>query len=83
MTQSCIVIISINVVITIFVLIFTGMFIRSTIYCKAHCVLKAFQDEEERGGCFTWFVFVVSCDCCVALPRSGMRLSAVFNCCIF
>ena len=26
-------------------------------------------DGEERAGCFAYFVFLVSHDCCVALPR--------------
>ena len=34
-------------------------------------------DVEERAGCFSWFVFLVSRDCCVALPPSAMGLSAV------
>ena len=37
-------------------------------------------DWEERAGCFALFVFLVSCDGCVALPRSAMGLSAVCNC---
>ena len=27
-------------------------------------------DGEEGAGCFALFVFLVSCDCCVALPHS-------------
>ena len=34
----------------------------------------------KRDGCFAWFVFLVSRDCCVALPRSAMGLSAVCDC---
>ena len=34
-------------------------------------------DGEERAGCFAWFVFLVSRDCCMALPRGAMGLSAV------
>ena len=34
-------------------------------------------DWEERVGCFAYFVFLVADDCCVALPRSAMGLSAV------
>ena len=34
-------------------------------------------DVGERAGCFSEFVFLVSCDCCVALPPSDMGLSAV------
>ena len=37
-------------------------------------------DVEERAGCFSWFVFLVSRDCCVALPPSVMCLSAVCAC---
>ena len=37
-------------------------------------------DGEEGAGCFTWFVFLVSPDCCVALPLGAMGLSAVCDC---
>ena len=37
-------------------------------------------DKEERAACFAWFVFLVSCDGCVALPRGAMGLSAVCDC---
>ena len=33
---------------------------------------------EERAGCFAWLVFLVSSDCCVALPRGAMGLSVFF-----
>ena len=39
-------------------------------------------DGEERAGCFTLFVFLVSCDCCVALPHDATGLSAVCDCVI-
>ena len=35
---------------------------------------------EERAGWFALFVFLVSCDCCVALPRDATSLSAVCDC---
>ena len=35
---------------------------------------------EERAGCFAYFVFLVSHDGCVTLPRGAMGLSAVFDC---
>ena len=36
---------------------------------------------EEIAGCFTLFFFLVSRDCCVALPRGGvLGLSAVCDC---
>ena len=31
----------------------------------------------ERAGCFALFVFLVSCDCCVALPHDATGLSFV------
>ena len=31
-------------------------------------VLQLYLDGEERVGCFAYFVFLVSRDCCVALP---------------
>ena len=34
----------------------------------------------ERPGCFALFVFLVPCDCCVALPHDAMGLSAVCDC---
>ena len=37
-------------------------------------------DGEERAGCFALFVFLVSCDCCVTLPRGATELSAVCEC---
>ena len=42
-------------------------------FCNHH-------DGEERDGCFAWFVFLVSHDGCVALPRDAMGLSAVCDC---
>ena len=37
-------------------------------------------DGEESTGCFALFVFLVSCDCCVALPHDATGLSAVCDC---
>ena len=37
-------------------------------------------DGKERAGYFAKFVFLMSCDCCVALPRDAMGLSAVCDC---
>ena len=37
-------------------------------------------DGEERAGCFAYFVFLVSRDCCVAISLSAMGLSAVCDC---
>ena len=46
------------------------------------CPFKVFShlDGEERAGCFALFVFLVSRDCCVALHRGEMGLSAVCDC---
>ena len=38
---------------------------------------------EEGAGCLAWFVFLVSHDCCVALPRGAVGWSAVCDCGIF
>ena len=38
-------------------------------------------DGEESTGCFAKIVFfLVSCDCCVALPCGAIGLSAVCDC---
>ena len=34
---------------------------------------------RERVGCFALFVFLMSRDCCVALPRDAKGLSAVYG----
>ena len=39
-------------------------------------------EGEERAGCFALFVLLVSSDCCVALSRGSMGLSAVCDCVI-
>ena len=39
-------------------------------------------DWEDRAGCFALFVFLVSRDFRVALPRGAMGLSAVCDCSI-
>ena len=35
---------------------------------------------EERADCFALFVFLVSRDCCVALPYDTTGLSAICDC---
>ena len=32
------------------------------------------------AGCFAWYVFFVSRDCCVSQPRGTVGLSAVCDC---
>ena len=51
--------------------------------CALFCVHSSFaiiSIGEERAGCFALFVFLVSRDCCVALPRNATGLSAVCDC---
>ena len=43
-------------------------------------ILMEKREREKRGGCFALFFFLVSCDCCVALPRGATELSAVCDC---
>ena len=47
--------------------------------CVALCPFRFCNhlDGKERAGCFTLFVFLVSPDCCVILPRGAIGLSAV------
>ena len=47
--------------------------------CVLLCVCSGFAVilVGWRAGCFAWFIFIVSCDCCVALPRGAIDLSAV------
>ena len=35
---------------------------------------------EDGAGCFAYLVFLMSRDCCMALPRGVMGLSAVCDC---
>ena len=55
----------------------------SMYFCALLCVHSIFfnhLDGEERAGCFALFVFLVSRDCCVALPQDATGLSAVCDC---
>ena len=49
-------------------------------FCNCSMFCCALLYAEERAGCFTLFVFLVSCDCCVALSHNAMGLSAVCDC---
>ena len=44
--------------------------------CALLCVILALQSSE----CFALVVFLVSCDCCVALPHDTTGLSTVCDC---
>ena len=50
--------------------------------CALLCVHSSFAIiyREERVGCFALFVFLVSRDCCVALPHDATGLTAVCDC---
>ena len=37
-------------------------------------------DGEESAVCFALVVFLMSCECCVALPHNATDLSAVCDC---
>ena len=37
-------------------------------------------DGEDRADSFAYFVFLVSRDCCVALPHDAMVFCAVWDC---
>ena len=43
----------------------------------AYIIIFSILSGEERTGCFALFVFLVSHDCCVALPHDAMGLSSV------
>ena len=58
---------------SVIVLCFAVRYFMSILFCNH-------LDGEERAGCFAKFVFLVSCDGCVALSRGAMDLSAVCNC---
>ena len=49
------------------------------VWCLLNCHVISL-DGEERAGCFALLVFLVSCECCVALPHDAMDLSAVCDC---
>ena len=51
--------------------------------CALLCVHSSFaiiSMGKRAAGCFALFVFLVSRDCCVALPHDAMGLSAVCDC---
>ena len=52
--------------------------------CALVCVYFSFaiisMGKRERAGCFALYVFLVSRDCCVALPHGAADLSAVCDC---
>ena len=62
-----------------------GFCVCSMFCCSLICVLSSFAnhvDGEEGAGCFTLFVFMLSCDdyCYVALPHGAVDSSAVSDC---
>ena len=48
-------------------------------FCCALLYVHSSFGGEERAGCFAKFVFQVSRNCCVALSRDSVGLSAVFS----
>ena len=50
--------------------------------CALLCAHSSFAiiSMGKRAGCFALFVFLVSHDCCVAIPHDVIGLSAVCDC---
>ena len=67
---------------SLFYLFLSGRFTQLYFMCVTLCpfLFCIHLDGEERAGCFTLFVFLVSRDCCVALPHNVMGLSADCDC---
>ena len=57
-----------------------SMFCFTLLYVHSSFCNRNHLDGEEGSNCFAQFVFLVSRDCCVALPRGAMGLSAVCEC---
>ena len=74
--------------VSIFVALILGFCVCSMFCCALLCVLSSFANilmgKEERAGCFTLSVYLVSCDCycSVALTCDVMGWSAVCDCSI-
>ena len=49
-------------------------------YFVSILVLQSSRWGREIANCFVFFVFLVSRDCCVALPHDATDLSAVCDC---
>ena len=47
-------------------------------YVLFHSRFAIISMGEEKAGCFTLFVFLVSRDCCVALPHDATGLLLYF-----
>ena len=56
-----------------------GFFNWSMFCCALLCAHSSFAiiSMGKRDGCFALFVFLMSCDCSVALPQDVVGLSAV------
>ena len=52
----------------------------SVFCCVLLCVHSSIAIISVGKRCFALFVFLVSCDCCVALPHDATDLSAVCDC---
>ena len=49
-------------------------------YFVSILTLQSSRWGRERADCFALFVFLVSGECCVALPHDNTGLSAVCDC---
>ena len=57
-----------------------GFNVCSMFCCALLCVLSSFAIILMGKIWFALFVFLVSCDCYVALPHGAMGWSAVYDC---
>ena len=51
-----------------------------SMFCCTLVYVNSSFDGEERAGYFAKFVFLMSLDGCVALPRGAVGLPAICNC---
>ena len=50
------------------------------LFCCALLYAHSSFDGKQRAGCFAYFGFLVSRDCCVALSHGAVVLSALYDC---
>ena len=50
---------------------------------SSRLTFSSLYQRREKAGCFALFVFLRSCDCCVALPHDVTGLPGVCDCGIF
>ena len=53
------------------------MFCCASLYVHSSFAIILDGEERERAGCFALFVFLVSHECCAALPRDAMVVNPI------